>query len=839
MLLPAKSRLTTSPLSRNPVTNAVILALLSPAALSQVRDQPTALEEVVVSAQKRTESVQRVPISIEVLSNQTLREQNILDFFGYAKLVPSITTTPGMDEGSSFAGITMRGVNSGSRGHPSTNSPTVGMYLDEMPITTQQGNIDLHLYDVSRIEVLAGPQGTLFGGSAQAGTIRVLTNRPELDGVSGSVSAEGSFVDWDEPGYLLEGYVNLPINERSAVRLVGWSRSTGGWIDNVLRSRTYRGVEDPDICAANGVDCSADDITVSNENRAKENYNTVDTLGGRAALRVDLNDNWTVSPTFMAQETKSRGHRGEDISDFVGVERAVSHIMREFTDDSWYMIGLTVEGKIGNFDVVYSGGYLRRDVDGSYDYADYAYWYDAAYTTGFYADLNFLDSGPRPIANQFYPDDAGTRNQQGYVQEVYDWYDRYTHELRITSDREKRVRGMLGFFYMDSYHDYTTPYRLPGLADFMNYDGGDPFLTRETFYLNSMDRFDKDKAVFGQLDYDITEKLEINLGARFFEPEQVVLGFTGYSYKTNNAGWSSSGERRCDLVGNGQADYQGERHVKPCLNVDERIKESESIYRANLSYRPSDTAMFYATWSEGYRPGGVNRNPDQTNFLSEFLTNYEIGWKTQLLDRRLQFNGAAFYDEWEDFQITFAGENNITQIGNGPSARILGLEAQVHWLATDRLSLTASGAYYDGELTEVFADYNADGSIEEIRAPKGTPLPDTPKFKGTLVARYEFPVAGLDAYLQGTLAYTGERRSDLEPEDYAIRGDFPAITLLDLAAGFQAGSWSFDLFVQNATDNDKRWYDTAQCSFSTCFDQRYIVRERPITIALKATKNFF
>lgn len=837
----AEPKLATSRLVKKPVAKAVMLALLSPAALSQAlaqQERSLEIEEIVVTAQKRDESMQRVPISIEVLSNQTIRDLNMQDFFDYSKMVPSILSTPNMDEGTSWAGISMRGVNSGSRGHASTNSPTVGMYLDEMPITTQQGNLDLHLYDVSRIEVLAGPQGTLFGASAQAGMIRVISNRPELDEFSGSVGAEANTVDWDDTGYLLEGYVNVPLTEKSAVRLVGWSRSTAGWIDNVLRSRTYPGVEDDAICAANGVDCSADDITISNENRVKDNYNTVDTVGGRAALRVDLNDNWTLSPTIMAQQSEARGHRGEDISDFVGVEQAVSHIMPQYTDDSWYMLGLTIEGKVGNFDLVYSGGYLQRDVDGSYDYADYAYWYDVAYTTGYYTDLHFLDSGPRPIENQWYPGIAGTRNMQGYAQEVYDWYERETHELRVTTDPEKRIRGMLGFFWMDSYHDYTTPYRAPGLADFMELEGGDPFLTRDTFYLNSMDRFDKDKAFFGQVDYDITDDLELTVGARFFEPKQDVVGFTGYSLQANGI-WSSSGEARCDLLGNGQTDYQGKRNLKPCLAVDKHISERESIYRVNLTYRASDDAMLYGTWSEGYRPGGINRNPDQTEYLSEFLTNYEMGWKTQLLDGRLQLNGAAFYDEWEDFQITFAGQNNITQIGNGPSAQIIGFEAQIVWLPTDRLRIVGSAARYDGELTSVFADYNPDGSIEEVKAAKGTPLPDTPKFKGNVVGRYSFPVSGYDAYVQGTLIYSGKRRSDLEPEDYEIRGDFPSITLLDLAAGFQTESWSFDLFVKNATNNDTPWYDTAQCSFSTCGAQRYIVRERPITVALKATRNFF
>jgi outer membrane receptor protein involved in Fe transport len=819
-----------------------MLAIASPAVFAQAA---TEIEEIVVTAQKRVESMQTVPISIEVLSQQTLRELNLQNFFEYAQMVPSILTTPGLDEGSTWAGITMRGVNSGSRGHASTNSPTVGMYLDEMPITTQQGNVDLHLYDVSRVEVLAGPQGTLYGGSAQAGTIRVITNEPEFERFTGGVGVEGNIVDGDDTGYLLEGFVNVPIGEKAAVRLVGWTRETGGWIDNVLRSRTYRGVEDPAMCAASGVPCSADDITISNDDKVASNYNTVETIGGRAALRVELNENWTVTPSIMAQDSEAVGHRGEDISDFVGQEKAVSHIMPESTDDQWHMLGLTIEGKIGNFDLVYAGGYLERDVGGSEDYADYAYWYDAVYTTGYYADLHFSNTGARTIDNQWeanilgrYPSGTiGTRNMQGYMQQFFDYYERTTHELRITTDQEKRVRGMLGVFLMDSYHDFTTNYVAPGLGDVMEMHGGTPHLIEDAVYLNSMDRDDDDTAFFGHVEFDITDDLQMTLGARFFEPEQTVRGFTGYGGGFNGI-WSSSGEARCDLLGNGQADYQGKRNVKPCLAVDKGIKESESIYRVNLQYQANDDVMLYTTFSEGYRPGGINRNPNQGEYLSEFLTNYEIGWKTQLLDNRLQFNGAVFYDEWEDFQITFAGEHAITQIGNGPSAEIMGIEAQMTWIATDQLRISASGAFYDGELSSVFADYNDDGTIDEVKAPKGTPLPDTPDFKGNVVARYEFPMGDFEAYVQGALTYIGERRSDLEPEDYVIRGDYPSLTFLDLAGGIRKDDWRVDLYIKNATDEDAYWYDTAQCSFGTCGPQRYIVRERPITFAAKFSKDF-
>jgi outer membrane receptor protein involved in Fe transport len=812
-----------------------MLALMSPAAFSQGVAQ---IEEVTVTAQKRSENMQEVPVSIAVLSNQTLSELNLQNFLDYTQMLPSVTVDQSTDAGTGFTKVYMRGIATGNDGQATTSQPSVGMYLDELPITTIQGNLDVHMYDIARVEVLAGPQGTLYGGSSQAGTIRIITNKPEIEKFSGSVNLQGSILDGDDTGYLLEGFVNVPINDKMAVRLVGWALSDAGWIDNVLGSRTYRGVDDPVTCAASGVACSADDITLTNEDKVKKNYNTIDTVGGRAALRIDVNDNWTVSPTIMAQRAESKGSWGEDLSDMVSGDHAVSHIMDEFFNDEWYMVGLTIEGKIGNFDLVYSGSYMDRNDDGSFDYADYAYWYDVAYTTGFHADLNFLDSGPRTLENQFFPPGTpgvGTRNEQGYVQEVYDGYTKQSHEIHISTNPEKRIRGLLGLFWQHSYHDFTTPYRAPGLAAIMEMHGGDPFLTRDTVYMNSMDRNDRDKAVFGHVNFDITDELELTVGARYFEPSVTVKGFTGYGMGINTAGWGSAGERRCNLPQfNGQTDYKN----KPCLNVDKGIHESESIYRVNIAWRPFDNGMLYATWSEGYRPGGINRAPAAGEFSSDFLTNYEIGWKSEFLDNRLQFNGAVFHERWDDFQVSFAGANSITQVDNGPSADVDGLEAEMVWLPTNNLKITAAGAYYKSELTDDYVDYNADGTIKRIKAPKGTYLPLTPEFKGNVVARYHFPLGGFDSYVQGALVYIGSSRPVLDEAAYLRTGDVEAHTLLDLAAGFRRGSYAFDLFVRNATDNDTPWYTTAQCAFSTCGAQQYAVRPRPITIAVQVTKDF-
>ena len=238
------------------------------------------------------------------------------------------------------------------------------------------------------------------------------------------------------------------------------------------------------------------------------------------------------------------------------------------------------------------------------------------------------------------------------------------------------------------------------------------------------------------------------------EPGASANGGDG-AYDPNGYGFSD-GEWRCQH----QADSFRVGKA-PCQNVDKGISESDSVYRVNLSWSATETSLFYATWSEGYRPGGVQRNPFAGEFLSDFLTNYELGWKTRFAEDRFQFNGAIFLEDWEDIQISFQGENGITQVDNGPSAEVLGAEVQLDWLPTDSLRIAASLAYYDTELQDDFCDFYDTTAIQNssastVNAPAGSPLPLTPEFKGSLIGRYTFPTGAWESYVQGALSYQDE-----------------------------------------------------------------------------------
>jgi outer membrane receptor protein involved in Fe transport len=650
--------------------------------------------------------------------------------------------------------------------------------------------------------------------------------------------------------------VNIPVGENAALRIVGWAKRDAGWIDNVFAERTYTiDINDPD-----------DDLTTENSALAEDDYNTSDTIGARAALRINLGENWVVTPQAMFQNQEQDGAPGDDMNDvLVSGDYAVAHFRDEFVNDEWWQAGLTIEGKIGNLDVVYSGNYLSRDVEGSADYSDYSFWYDNLYYTGYFARL-FVDND----GNQLNPDAAF---------ENYDYYTKQSHEVRLSTPQDKRVRGLVGAYYQKQEHDFYQPFGLiEGLADDRSMNGctGSPCVPTPTgryddyVYLNSMDREDTDTAFFGTLSFDITEDVELSLGARYFEPEVTVQGFFGFglglqrshvpgyggdnlpgtpddanepnepgdprnggegAYHPDGQGWSTTGEWRCPS----QVDSAND---EPCQNVDKSISESDQVFRVNLSWKATDDAMVYATWSEGYRPGGINRNPFAGDYVSDFLTNYEIGWKARFAGDRLQFNGAVFLEEWDDIQVSFQGGNGITQVANGGAAEVQGIEAQLDWLATDNLRIGAAAAYYDTKLTEDYCDFDPLGNCINVKAPSGTPLPLTPQFKGNLIARYSFPLGAFDAYTQGAFTYQDSASSALEIADNDVLGDIPSSTFVNLAFGIEKEKYAIELFVANATNEDAPLGINTECATSVCGVQPIAVRARPRTIGIRFSQEF-
>ena len=273
------------------------------------------------------------------------------------------------------------------------------------------------------------------------------------------------------------------------------------------------------------------------------------------------------------------------------------------------------------------------------------------------------------------------------------------------------------------------------------------------------------------------------------------------------------------------------------------MQEEDTIGRFNLSWQASDDVMLYATWSEGYRPGGINRRGTLPPYLSDYLTSMEVGWKMRLADGRLVFNGAVFDQDWEDFQFAILGQNGLTEIKNANQARIRGLEADLSWAATYNLTLNAGVAFYDAELSENYCGFtDAEGNPEtncaSPEAPAGTRLPITAEFKGNLRARYAFEVGGFEAYWQAALVHEGERTTDLRLAQREILGNLDAYTLVDLSAGLSRGSWSLDFYVRNAFDERAQLSRFSQCAEATCGFQPYTVVAQPRTFGLRFSQKF-
>jgi outer membrane receptor protein involved in Fe transport len=447
-------------------------------------------DDIFVTAQKRSENLQDVPIAITAIGTERLDELQVDQFGDYARYIPSISY---QTAGPGFSNVYFRGVASGENANHSASLPSVGTYLDEQPITTITGALDVHVFDIARVEALAGPQGTLYGASSQAGTVRIITNKPDTSGFYGEANVELNHVAHGEFGYTGEAFINAPLSNRAAIRIVGWYRKDAGYIDNIPGSLTF----------------PTSGITFNNAPFVEEDYNDVETYGARAALRIELDDNWTVTPQVMGQKQISDGTFAQES----GLqELQVQQFNPEHFVDKWVQGALTIEGKIGSFDLTYAGAYMMRQIDGASDYVDYAYFYDALAGYGTY----------------FYDNNGTLVNPNQYIISD-DSFTKQSHELRFASPSDKKVRLIAGLFYQRQTHHIEQNYIIDNIADSITVPG-----TASNIWLTQQVRVDRDYAAFGELSWDITPKFTLTAGGRLYKYKNSLEGFFGFS-----AGYSS------------------------------------------------------------------------------------------------------------------------------------------------------------------------------------------------------------------------------------------------------------------------------------------------------------
>jgi iron complex outermembrane recepter protein len=430
-----------------------------------------------------------------------------------------------------------------------------------------------------------------------------------------------------------------------------------------------------------------------------------------------------------------------------------------------------------------------------------------------------------------------------------------SHELRVSSPAENRWRLTAGAFMQRQSHSIYQSYRVQDLFDDFEVPGN-----TDTLWLTDQEREDDDDAIFGELTFDITETLSVTGGVRFFESENSLKGFFGYGLGFSPMG---SGEAQC---------FPGSDPFRraPCTNLEKDTNESGNTKRFNMTWHATDDVMLYATWSEGFRPGGINRRGTLPPYKADFLTNMEVGFKTELAGNRVRINGAIFQEDWDDFQYSFLGANGLTEIRNAGQARIKGLEADILWQVTDAFSLSSAFSILDAKSTQDYCGTTYEQGPNEgeivtncddplapaatfLQAPAGQELPVQSKFKANAVGRYNFSMGGLDSHLQVAWVYSGSAWSDLRTDERELLGKQPSYDLVDLAWGVKKDTWGVELFVKNVFDeravlsrftecSEFKPWDTEEeaepNSVPLCGLQPYTVTTLPRQIGLTFSKSF-
>jgi iron complex outermembrane receptor protein len=749
--------------------------------------------EIIVTATKRSENIQNVPISMQALGNATLAQHQVQNLDDYAKLLPSVSYQsfgPGQSQ------LYFRGIATGGDGIASGPLPGSGLYVDEIPLQTIGSSVDFHVYDINRVEALAGPQGTLFGASSLSGTLRIITNQPDPSHFSAGYDLQGDKFGGGNGGGQVEAFVNVPLGEHAAIRLVGFYDHEGGYIDNTYGTRTYERPNDytPDGSVVNSP------LTINNGRFAKNNFNDTDSYGGRALLKVELGDDWTITPGIMYQHLKANGT-------FLYDPRVGDLQVHDFTPDkdkdSWYLASMTVQGKLGNWDVTYAGSYFDRKVDLTQDYSYFSVAYDGV------TDYNY------------YKDAAGKDIDPTQTYHTNDHYTKMSHELRVSSPRQDPLRATVGLFLQRQTDMHLADYEIDGLATAaVYYDTPVPGAISNDVFFSTIKRVDRDYAIFGEASWDIKSNLTLTGGIRGFKANNSLNGFSGGSYTLPQFGCTSTAQE--------------------CQSINKNYQQTGETHKASLTWKINPTKMVYFTYSTGFRPGGNNRpafavgqvqNPPP--YKADTLTNYELGWKTSWLDHKLRVNGALFWEDWNNVQYSEPGILGIYYTVNAGKARSRGVEGDVSWTIAHHLTLSASGTYVDAKLTSDFLGQDADGNPVTL-APSGTRLPVTPKFKVTATARYDFDVGPYRPFLQATLNHQSGTTQYLTTAGEEEIGPTQGFTTFDFSGGLSHANWSASLFIQNAFDRRGILSKNLVCSPNLCgqYDRFYPIKPQYFGVRL-------
>jgi len=830
-----------------------------------------ALEEITVTAQRRTQNIQDVPISMQALTEQTLQQLNVSTLDDYIKYLPNVTTAnngPGQNE------VFMRGLSAGSQpsqGSASTGLwPNVAIYLDNQSGQLPNRNLDIYAADLNRIEVLEGPQGTLFGAGAEAGVIRYITNEPKLDVTEANLKAGYGVTAHGDPNTDLTAVVNLPlIANTMAVRAVIYNDRRGGYIDNVpatfTRHNTDIGIHYANFPAVGGVCPDGQpnigfcvppgSPTANNFGLAARAINPVTYQGIRAEVKYKFNDDWDALITQSFQNMDSRGvfYQQPNASDGAALSPLeVTLFNSAYNKDKFESTAWTVNGKFGDLKAVYTGGYLVRNVEQTGDYTNYA--------RGVYADY-YQCYGP----GAYTPNLKATCFSPSATWHSVERNTHQQHELRLSTPDEWRFRAIAGAFWENNtlYDQTGWGYKtIPSCTSNVPGSPGDTGCFADigtvpgttvvnpgihpaptSFYQDTV-RTTKQTAFFVSVDVDLIPKvLTATAGTRHFRFDNYSAGSVSASFGCFQGGAPPSG---CHVVPPASPYYS--------YNLNNpRLADTESGYksRGNLTWHITPDTMVYYTFSQGFRPGGFNQNGNSphaftlglvpqyfipTSYSSDKLTNNEIGWKTEFLNHRLQWNGAVYRENWDNVQVAFFDPGVVGNIffnANGQNFLIKGVETSLVARVVNGLTLQGAASWNQSRQTNSPILFNNNPASPDFGkqitfacnsfgancapvtnpfGPIGAPSADAPPIQFSLRARYEWTIAGYNPFVQVGASHSGHSFTQAGSNPTfaqagavstgRLRFENPAYTTYDASFGVAKDAWWVNVYGENISNSN-------------------------------------
>ena len=765
------------------------------------------LEVIEVTATRRSGSVQNAPLNITALDADIMKDQNISELADVARWVPGLTITD--QGGRSGSPIIVRGLNTNSSG-PSSDGGTVATYINEIPVA-----IDMRLVDVERVEVLIGPQGTLYGAGTLGGAIRYMLKEPELDFTSlevfGNVSqTQESDSIGGEGGFIF----NLPLIEDSlAVRASLNIYEDPGFIDYgyVVREPGVS-LPDPDW---------TDSAAVNNNLKNVEDANGESTTTGRISVRFKPSETFEGTLNYFYQNQDSEGRSivhyntlsaDNGLSDLIG-EYESGYRYEEPREKENQLLSLELKADLGFAELVSATGISNFDADGQRDQTDLLIRLDYGYE-----EFPAFSSFTREIEEQ----------------------DTFTQEIRLVSQNDSDINWIVGGFYNKIESDASSQEYTPGFGDFAVENFGADQSRPDQLEYYSVDRVEiTESALFGEIGYQVTEKLDITVGARFYKYD--VESESAVDFPLFNTLFGGAGPD--DVT----------------LNFEQNeASDNGSLFKFNAKYQFTNSVMGYATISEGFRIGGSNGlapcpdplpanqagcgNPSEMLYDADTTTNYELGFKSTWLRSRLHFNAALFNIDWDDAQVAGATEvGQLPYLSNAGSANAKGIEISSRAILSDSFSVYSTYAYTKAELTsDAPFLFNSDGTDG---AEDGDRLPGSSEHQFSMGVNYQTDVFN-DKTLDINYGITAQSdvisRVGLRDNGETLAG----YSLSNISAKLTADEWSATVYVDNVFNKyavtSVRRSDADITSANRTDIQRnygYFIN-RPLTVGIKFNYKF-